>query len=350
MTLALPPKYFSIVFAFAGDSTTTSIEPTLFPLVLAAPFLATATFFLETALFPEDAFPVFEAGEDVFLAFVAAAAFSLPDLADFPAEVLDFARDDGFFSSELFVLEATLFGVEDLALAMVFLAKRSMHDVPPTRQAGTAFREFQIDERRRTFGCIETGASAQLTYICAFAVLEHIEHSMRRFRDKTGFVGSPFFAFVARKKRRAAILALSVWGRHLVGFIFRTRAPSRIPGQNPIRNVVYGMKGWHALLRQTRNAQRARKTANLATVFPSMPSRNQRTGPCLSLDQHNRIRKQRHALVPSWKMASLWRRTGRKSREKQSPLRNLFKERAILRRVENIDPSPQHRARQPAHR
>lgn len=162
-----------MVLALAGDSTTTSIEARLpLPLaevdfLLAAAFLTAADFLLAVdfllvvvCLPAADLVAAFlvvadllAAGLELFLvALLAGVAVFFAGLAFFADALAGFLVAVVLSSSDGVVFRAALDVVEDLAWAMAFLAKRSMHDVPPTRQAGTAIRELQINKYRRALG------------------------------------------------------------------------------------------------------------------------------------------------------------------------------------------------------
>lgn len=175
-----------MVLALAGDSTTTSIEARLpLPLagvdfLLAAAFLTAADFllavdFLLVVVFlpAADLVAVFLVVADLlaaglalfWVALLAEVAVFFAGLAFFADALAGFLVAVVLSSSDGVVFRAALDVVEDLAWAMAFLAKRSMHDVPPTRQAGTAISELQINKYRRALGRRKAGTGTQFPYI-----------------------------------------------------------------------------------------------------------------------------------------------------------------------------------------
>lgn len=133
--------------------------------MLAADFLLASDFLLAADFLVDEAFLLgadfasafLLAAAVAFVPFLAALAVFFVDPALFPAAaavvffdaLVDFLVAVVLSSSDGAVFRADFDVVEDLAWAMAFLAKRSMHDVPPTRQAGTAIHKLQINKHRR---------------------------------------------------------------------------------------------------------------------------------------------------------------------------------------------------------
>ncbi len=140
-----------MVLALAGDSTTTSIDPRLPPLAV-VDFLLAAAFLVGFFLVAVDFLLVDLVLVSLSLGFLLLPALFFAGLAFFADALVDFLVAEVLSSSDDLVFGAALEVVEDLALAMAFLAKRSMHDVPPTRQAGTAIGKLQVNEYRRALG------------------------------------------------------------------------------------------------------------------------------------------------------------------------------------------------------